>query len=78
MANNFHDQAGLYIVGVDGHVGIHFPPLMVSTFFVSITAVHPFILGADKQPTVLMNGGRPVGPRSTQPEIFVAPHWRQS
>lgn len=58
MANNFHDQAGLYIVGIDGHVGIHFPPLMVSTFFVSVTAVHPFVLGADKQPTVLMNGGR--------------------
>jgi hypothetical protein len=78
MANNFHDQAGLYIVGVDGHVGIHFPPLMVSTFFVSITAVHPFILGADKQPTVLMNGGRPSvldqhNPKFLWPHIGVSP-----
>lgn len=78
MANNFHDQAGLYIVGVDGHVGIHFPPLMVSTFFVSITAVHPFILGADKQPTVLMNGGRPSvvdqhNPKFLWPHIGISP-----
>ncbi len=78
MANNFHDQAGLYIVGVDGHIGIHFPPLMVSTFFVSITAVHPFILGGNKQPTVLMNGGRPSvvdqhNPKFLWPHIGVSP-----
>ncbi|MBK9258999.1 MAG: hypothetical protein IPM54_04115 [Polyangiaceae bacterium] len=78
MANNFHDQAGLYVVGVDGHVGLHFPPLVVSTFFVSITAVHPFILGGNKQPTVLMNGGRPSvvdqhNPKFLWPHIGVSP-----
>lgn len=78
MANNFHDQAGLYVVGVDGHVGMHFPPLVVPTFFVSITAVHPFILGGNKQPTVLMNGGRPSvvdqhNPKFLWPHIAVYP-----
>ncbi len=73
MANNFHDQGGWYIVGVDGHVGIHFPPLMVSTFFVSVTAVHPFTLGANKQPTVLMNGGRPSVVDQHNPK-FLWPH----
>jgi len=74
MANNFHDQAGLYVIGVDGHVGWHFPPLMVRTFFVSLTCVHPFILGADKQPTVLMNGGRPSVQDQHNPK-FLWPHF---
>jgi len=78
MANNFHDQAGLYVVGLDGHVGMHFPPLVVPTFFVSVTGVHPFILGADKQPTVLMNGGRPSvqdqhNPKFLWPHLAVSP-----
>ncbi|UQA54603.1 hypothetical protein [Polyangium aurulentum] len=73
MANNFHDNTGLFIVGVDGHVGLHFPPLMVPTFFVSVTAVHPFILGGDQQPTVLMNGGHPSVQDKHNPK-FLWPH----
>jgi hypothetical protein len=74
MANNFHDNTGLFVVGVDGHVGLHFPmPLPVTMFFVSITAVHPFILGADQQPTVLMNGGHPSVQDKHNPK-FLWPH----
>jgi hypothetical protein len=78
MANNFHDNTGLFVVGVDGHAGFHFPPLMVPTFFVSVTAVHPFIMGGDQQPTVLMNGGHPSvldqhNPKFLWPHIGVYP-----
>ena len=39
MAHNLHDKNGLYIVGLDGHIGLHFPPLIATVFFWEITAV---------------------------------------
>jgi hypothetical protein len=72
MAHNFHDNTGLFLVGVDGHVGL-LMPLFIPTFFISVTAVHPFILGADQQPTVLMNGGHPSVQDKHNPK-FLWPH----
>jgi hypothetical protein len=57
MANNFHDNNGWLIVGIDGHQGLHFPPLVVPVFFWSVQLLHPFFLGTKQKPSVIMNGG---------------------
>jgi hypothetical protein len=59
MAHNLHDKNGLYIVGLDGHMGLHVivPPEMC--FFLELTAVHPFAMGSNFHPTVQFNGGTP-------------------
>ncbi|HVY45388.1 MAG TPA: hypothetical protein VHB21_05890 [Minicystis sp.] len=58
MAHNLHDKNGLYVIGVDGHMGLHiFPP--APGFFIELTAVHPFAMGSNFHPTVQFNGGTP-------------------
>jgi hypothetical protein len=70
MAHNLHDKNGLYIVGLDGHIGLHFPPLIATVFFWEITAVHPFSMGSNFKPTVQFNGGTPSVVDQHNPKIL--------
>jgi hypothetical protein len=57
MAHNFHDNQGWLIFGVEGHMGIHWPtPLPVPMFFWSATFAHPFTMGGNQKPNVMLNG----------------------
>lgn len=57
MAHNFHDNQGWLILGVEGHMGIHWPtPIPVPLFFWSATFVHPFTMGGNQKPNVKLNG----------------------
>src|SRR6185436_12800566 len=49
---------GLYIVGLDGHIGYHIPTFCMA-FFLELTAVHPFAMGSKFHPKVQFNGGTP-------------------
>jgi hypothetical protein len=73
MAHNLHDKNGLYIVGLDGHIGLHFPPIIATVFFWEITAVHPFAMGSNFRTNILFNGGTPSVVDQHNPK-FLWPH----
>jgi hypothetical protein len=73
MAHNLHDKKGWYLVGLDGHVGLHFPPLIATVFFWEITGAHPFLMGSNFQNNVQFNGGTPSVVDQHNPK-FLWPH----
>jgi hypothetical protein len=73
MAHNLHDKKGWYLVGLDGHIGLHFPPLIASTFFWEVTGAHPFLMGSNFQANVQFNGGTPSVVDQHNPK-FLWPH----
>ncbi len=62
MPHNFHDTNGWLVIGIDRHMGLHWPvplPLnMVPMPFWELNVAHPFAMapGGNRNPTVLING----------------------
>lgn len=58
MAHNFHDINGLLLFGIERHEGLHIlppaPPVMMP--FWKLNLLHPFTMGGNEKPTVLLNG----------------------
>ncbi len=54
MANNFCDVNGMLVLGVDFHLGLHFP--CIPMVFMHLNFLHPFTMGGNQKQTVLFNG----------------------
>ena len=67
MANNFHDVAGLLLVGIDLHDALLLPGVPLAPFvpiprpkMPHINFLHPFSMGGNQKSTVLFNGRKTV------------------
>lgn len=57
MAHNFHDIAGMLVVGIDFHKGVQpLPPPPHPMMYWELVFVHPFVLGPGQHPKVKFNG----------------------
>jgi hypothetical protein len=57
MAANFHDKNGILLFGFDLHDGIHWPtPVPFPLKFLEVNVAHPFVMGPEKNDTVIING----------------------
>ncbi len=57
MASNFHNTFGWLLVGFDPHIGVQpIPPPPHPLVYVHLVLPHPFILGGNQKPKVLIDG----------------------
>lgn len=57
MANHFHDINGWLLVGIDRHMGVHWPtPIPLPMPFFELNVMHPFVLGPNQAGSVHFNG----------------------
>ncbi|MFO0761423.1 MAG: hypothetical protein U0359_33400 [Byssovorax sp.] len=57
MASNFHNTFGWLMVGFDPHIGVQpLPPPPHAIVYLHLVLPHPFILGGNQKPKVLIDG----------------------